>query len=165
MPTEPPPLPAPPRETLIVSEPARAARPSLSVATLAAAVMAGSFWLPWVNFLFIKASGAQIAADPGYVRLLWLIPVFGALTVLTGFLGSRQGHVAPFAGCLPWLALAYELAAGGKQIFDLLEIGAWLSLGAGAVLLLSPYLGARNEALPRPAAVPPRIPGQKIRGE
>lgn len=79
---------------------------------------------------------------------LWLlagIPLFGLLTLLAGLAGSGlAGAFAFLAGAVPVGETVYLLAEEGTRIFQFFEVGAWITLGAGALLVLLAFAPRRG---------------------
>ena len=140
----PPPIPAFPQPPVIpvFTDPPEPTPLTVSPATLFAALLIEAFWLPWLKAVGIPVSGMALALEPGIWRLLWLIPAAGGCAILAGLPGLRQREVAQAAGFVPWLALIYPLTQAGPQLFEAFEIGIWVSLATGGLLILSPYMVA-----------------------
>lgn len=125
----------PPNPPPVISPPATAASP---VAAILGAVMAGSFWLPWMKILgFHQLSGMDFANSQPSCKVLWLIPAGGFVSVLSSLSKPSVPALAAAMGLLPWMALAYGLFDSGKELLNILQVGAYFTLGAGALLLLS----------------------------
>jgi len=79
------------------------------------------------------------------IWLLAAIPVFGLLTLLAGLAGAGlSGAFAFLAGAAPVGLTIYFLVEGGRQIFDVFQVGAWVTLGAGALLVLLAFAPRRG---------------------
>jgi hypothetical protein len=78
--------------------------------------------------------------DSGW--FLWLlaaIPIFGVLTVFSGLAGSRSAVPYAFlAGGVPLAEAVYAVAVveDASRYFEYLDVGAWLTLGTGLLLVL-----------------------------
>jgi hypothetical protein len=110
---------------------------------LCAAVIALSFFLPWINFLGMKASGFDLVQKSGGASLLlWAIPFFGIVGLLTGMTKSTGVKTAgQIAGIIPFFALGYGLYDSGADLLKLLGAGAYLGLiAAGVTLVLTSRL-------------------------
>ena len=99
------------------------------------------FFFPWLQMFGFGLSGFGLAQLSSYAGLAWLIPVFSAITIGAGLAGKSQRAVGLITGALPITYLLYGLNEMGADIFHTLGIGAYLTLIAGIVLILS-SLGA-----------------------
>lgn len=97
-----------------------------------------SFFLPWVHILFTGVSGFDMQKDHNAQLLLWFIPVFCGLTIISGLANSGQHIVARLTGLLPFAVGIYWLTKIGSDLFHILAYGAYLSLGFGLLLLILP---------------------------
>jgi hypothetical protein len=93
-----------------------------------------SFFLPWANFFGVNLSGFDLQKMGDEQRLLWLIPVFSAVTILAGIAKRSQKIVVEITGVLPFLAGAYWYYKLGHDLTHILSYGAFLSLAFGAAL-------------------------------
>lgn len=113
---------------------------SVSIVSVLAAVVVVSFWLPWFKLLGISASGAAFAQSSNGNKLVWLIPFMGLATIFIGFTRSSQRGWAQITGVLPILGVLYCIESDGAElIFQVLDVGAYIAVGAGILLILSPY--------------------------
>src|ERR1700722_14414141 len=110
--------------------------------SLCALAMIGCFFLPWLNvFLGQTAPGYQLQQLPSdEAKLIWAIPAGGLLALLAAAANVKQGIAATsqLAGALPFLALPYYGVKIGQDLFQSLQIGAYLTLILGAVLFVLP---------------------------
>lgn len=122
---------------------------------IAGAGFVGGFFFPWVRFSGIAHSGLGLLVLQGDVvefiswpqrLLMFAVPLFGAMLLVTAFIGHRIAL---------WLALAASLVviAGGaytliKSFFGLTGMGMWIVVGSAllslAVALLTLGRGARR---------------------
>src|SRR4051794_27463000 len=92
------------------SEPSSTSSPnSIAIAqgiALCASVVGLSFFLPWINFLGMKASGFDLVQKTGGAALLlWTIPFFGIVALLAGMTKSSGVKTAgQVAGIIPFFA-------------------------------------------------------------
>jgi hypothetical protein len=123
-------------------QPQPAPGPTLSVFIfLSAAALIGSFFLPWINIGgLLAASGYKysLADDTGMeARIFLAIPLTAAITILMGFVNQhQQPGAARITGLLPIAGLIYVSIRYGKDVTQLLGVGAWLSICLGIVLFL-----------------------------
>jgi hypothetical protein len=93
------------------------------------------FFMPWAQLLGFNASGYDLQKLGSYGNLAWLIPVFSGITIAAGFYGKRQKELGLLTGVLPLLGLVYALVKVGPVLFDVLAIGAYLTLITGIALV------------------------------
>lgn len=97
-----------------------------------------SFFLPWVNVLFGTISGFDLQKDGGGQRLLWLIPIFCAITLFAGVTKRSQQIAGQLTGALPFVVGIYWYCKIGNDLFHGLTYGAYLSLAFGIALFVLP---------------------------
>ena len=97
-----------------------------------------SFFLPWARFLWMNLSGFDLQKMGDAYRLLWLIPIFCALTVFAGVTKRNQKIVGQLTGALPFLVGIFWFCKFGSDLFHILIFGAYLSLIFGAALFVLP---------------------------
>lgn len=117
------------------------------------------FLLPWVSILIVSFNAFEI---PGLLRgggslgknikvtggnegtvfyALYLVPVLCALQIFFAVKKNRFLRALPVAaGLLVLAAFAFALIRIGSGIFDVLGIGAWLSLPTALALVVLPFL-------------------------
>lgn len=99
----------------------------------------GCFFLPWIRLLFSDISGYDLQQLPGdEIKLLWLIPITGAISLVASITKQSVVVATQFAGAMPYLALIYYYAKFGQDIFQALRAGAVITLILGAVLIIAP---------------------------
>lgn len=105
---------------------------------LCALCLGVSFFLPWVNILGGTVSGFDLQKLGDQQRLLWLIPIFCAITIFAGMTKRSQKIAGQLTGALPFAVGAYWYYKLGSDMFHILTFGAYLSLAFGAVLFILP---------------------------
>ena len=103
-------------------------------------LLAICFFLPWFSVLGQKVSGFDLfkMETTGINgRLLIVIPGVALMSLLTaiGKLEQARG-MSILAGCLPLIVLAYFWSQEGSGIFQILGVGAHLSLLLAGLLVL-----------------------------
>jgi len=105
---------------------------------LCAAGLGVSFFLPWVNILGGNVSGFDLQKLGNEQRLLWLIPIFCAITFFAGVTKRSQKIAGQLTGALPFAVGVYWYTKLGSDMFHVLTFGAFLSLAFGAALFILP---------------------------
>lgn len=105
-----------------------------------------SFFLPWGKLFFFTGSGYDLAINlGGEAKLLWLIPIASIAVIAVAFYEGNTntnslGKISSIiAGVLPYIGLVYGLSQVGKDLFEVLAIGAYLALIIGFILILSGF--------------------------
>jgi len=113
-----------------------------------------SFFLPWGKLFSFTGSGYDLAANfGGEAKFAWLIPLSSIVVIVVAFYehGTNTNDFGKtysiIAGALPFIGLLYGLFQIGKDLFEVLAIGAYLSLMIGLILILS-GLGVFNSLSP-----------------
>jgi hypothetical protein len=102
--------------------------------SLCAAGMGVSFFLPWANFFGANLSGFDLQKMGAEQRLLWLIPIACALTILLGVKKISQKVVGHITSALPFGVGLYWYNKLGSDLTHILAYGAYLSLILGGVM-------------------------------
>jgi len=97
-----------------------------------------SFFLPWARFFGANLSGFDLQKLGHEQRLLWLIPMFCVITVFAGIAKSRQQIAGQLTGALPFCVGVYWYTKLGRDLFQILSYGAFLSLAFGLALFILP---------------------------
>jgi hypothetical protein len=105
---------------------------------LCAAGLGVSFFLPWAQIFGASLSGFDLQKLGDGHRLLWLIPIFCAITIFAGVTKRSQKIIGQLTGALPFCIGAYWYNKLGSDLTRILMYGAFLSLIFGAALLILP---------------------------
>lgn len=119
-------------------EPQTASSGRAQLVNLCALGLGVSFFLPWAHFLWATPSGFDLQKMGDEQRLLWLIPIFCAITIFAGITKRSQKVAGQLTGALPFAVGGYWYSKLGSDIFHMLMYGAVLSLIFGAALLILP---------------------------
>jgi hypothetical protein len=95
-----------------------------------------SFFLPWARFFGANLSGFDLQKMGHEHRLLWLIPMFCVITIFAGIAKCRQQIAGQFTGALPFCVGIYWYTKLGRDLFQILSFGAFLSLAFGLALFI-----------------------------
>jgi hypothetical protein len=105
---------------------------------LSALSLGVSFFLPWAHFFGAEPSGFDLQKLGDEQRLLWLIPIFCAITIFAGITKRSQKITAQLTGALPFCVGIYWYNKLGSDLTHILTYGAYLSLIFGAALFILP---------------------------
>jgi len=105
---------------------------------LCAAGLGVSFFLPWARFFGGNLSGFDLQKMGDEQRLLWLIPIFCAITIFAGASKRSQQIAGQITGALPFCVGVYWYTKIGSDLFQMLTYGAFLSLAFGTALFILP---------------------------
>jgi hypothetical protein len=105
---------------------------------LCAAGLGVSFFLPWAHFWGANLSGFDLQKLGGGQRLLWLIPICCAITIFAGITKRGQQIAGQLTGVLPFCVGVYWYTKLGRDMFNILTFGAFLSLAFGLALFILP---------------------------
>jgi 4-amino-4-deoxy-L-arabinose transferase-like glycosyltransferase len=127
-----------PTETVVTVAPGSPPKVPHILVGLSAAALCVSFFLPWVGFLGGGISGFDIQKNFEPYRLIWLMPLFATIVLVLNIAGQDTGAARRLAGMCPVAILIYAVYGLGGDLFKELQIGAWLALIAGGLLVLIP---------------------------
>jgi|ERR1017187_630440 hypothetical protein len=97
-----------------------------------------SFFLPWAQIFGASLSGFDLQKLGDEQRLLWLIPIFCAITIFAGITKRSLKIAGQLTGALPFVVGIYWYYKIGSDLFHILTYGAFLSLIFGAALFVLP---------------------------
>jgi hypothetical protein len=95
------------------------------------------FFLPWAQFMGLSASGYNLGDFGSYANLVWLIPGSSVLLIILAVNGKDLKIVGILTGVLPFLGLLYGFSEVGGDLFQILGIGAYLTLISALILVLT----------------------------
>lgn len=125
-----PAIPPPKNQTVTLSR--------VHIVNLCALGLGVCFFLPWAKFFVGNLSGFDLQKLGDQQRLLWLIPICCAITIFAGIIKRGQQFAGRFTGALPFCVGVYWYMKLGKDMFQILTFGAYLSLAFGAALIILP---------------------------
>ena len=128
-------------QAVVATPPRSTGRARHNLISLSAAALCASFFLTWINFLGVGLSGLHIQQNFESYRLVWLMPVLAALVLMLNMARIRTGVIRRFAGLCPFATLAYGMTRLGTDLVQAIQLGGWLALIAGAVLMFIPNDG------------------------
>jgi hypothetical protein len=106
--------------------------------SLCAAGLGINFFLPWANIFGGNISGFDLQKAGDGQQLLWLIPIFCAITIFAGITKRSQKIIGQLTGALPFCVGAYWYNKLGSDLTRILTNGAFLSLIFGTALFILP---------------------------
>jgi len=105
------------------------------------------FFAPWVQIFLGTPSGYQIQQLPSdEAKLVWVIPITALIALVSAISNKSVALAAQTAGAMPFLAAIYYRYKLGEGFFQALQIGAYLSLALGAILLLMPHFLRKQQS-------------------
>jgi hypothetical protein len=107
------------------------------IAVTGLALIAG-FFLPWISFGGLGASGWFFASHSSASAFIWLIPVGGIAMVATALTGSRYAKVTSAAVGLA--LVGYAVVKTVHSFFSTTGIGLWLVIAASLAALALPLI-------------------------
>ena len=124
------------------------------IENICAIVMLVAFFLPWVSFMGLSAAGYSIVGTlnnllaiggesaPWQVYLIYLVPLAAIGVLVTDYLKTDEKIariVAIIAGVIPIAGIIYLLIQSGGEGFQVLAMGAYLTILAAIGMLLATF--------------------------
>ncbi|HBJ88117.1 MAG TPA: hypothetical protein DDZ88_30540 [Verrucomicrobiales bacterium] len=102
-----------------------------------------AFFMPWLTVMGgLGVSGNTLGRIGNVGQAAWIVFVLAAISALTHFARPAK-PLNVVAGLAPFALLFYVASKMGSELFQILGIGAWLTLGCGLVLLVAPVKSPR----------------------
>jgi hypothetical protein len=95
-------------------------------------VVGVSFFLPWLNVLWVHPSGFDLSKEGGSAVMLWAMPIFAVISCGAA-LGKNYKLAGQLCAAVPFIILAYAWSQQ-HDIIQGLAAGAWIGLIAAAIL-------------------------------
>ena len=96
-----------------------------------------AFFLPWAKVFFFTGSGYNIGVHlGGEAKFVWAIPVAAIAIIALAFYIVDTKVMSIITGILPFVVFGRAYSELGKDLFEILAIGAYISLIVGALLIL-----------------------------
>ena len=106
----------------------------------------GCFFLPWITLFLGAPSAYQLQELPtNEVKLLWFIPGTALLPLFALLAKQAVAPMSQIAGAAPFVALLYYVAKFGTDLFQSLQVGAYLTLLFGVVLSVLPHVLSKSK--------------------
>lgn len=105
--------------------------------SLGAATLCLSFFLPWIKF-GAALNGLDIQTHFESYRLIWLMPLLAFFTLVASLARQNTSAIRRLAGLCPFAILAYAMSNLGAGLVEDIQVGGWLALISGAVLVFTP---------------------------
>ena len=110
-----------------------------SIILICSLALMGCFFLPWITFFLGTASGYDLQQLPtNEAKLVWLIPLTALVALVAAITRKSVLLAAQTDGAMPFMALIYYRVKLGEDLFQILQIGAYLSLALGVILFVTP---------------------------
>jgi len=95
------------------------------------------FFLPWISLGILgNASGFDLQKGGSTALLVWLLPILCLITLMASTLPQGVYQAGRLAGLTPFAILAYSLFYAGRDLFQVIAPGGWITLGLGFMLLV-----------------------------
>lgn len=107
-----------------------------NVITICSIGLVVCFFLPWIDLLFAKPSGLELAKEGDPYILLWVAPVFGVITCISAVSKQQLRTIASLTGIIPFVILIIGVYNMGPDLLKRLGGGGYGGLGFGLGLLL-----------------------------
>lgn len=120
---------------------------------ICAGLLLVGFFLPWINFFGVTVAGYQMSQLDPTAAVVWLIPVLALAVIAVRVMEVNSTALSVATGLLPPAGLLYLAVSEGTVIFDLLHVGAWLTVLAGLGLVAA-ALGRQVQQPPATGAEP-----------
>ncbi|WP_395746660.1 hypothetical protein [Prosthecobacter sp.] len=112
---------------------------------LASVGMGAAFFMPWMTVMgAFGVSGSTLGNFGGQGQAAWVVLILAVLSAIMHFVKPSKG-LNVLAGVVPFFMLMYFASKIGKDLFQVLSIGAWLTLGCGLVLIIAPVKGGGGQ--------------------
>src|SRR5688500_1891923 len=102
------------------------------IAVAGLALIAG-FFLPWISFGGLGASGWFFATNGPWSAFIWLVPVGGLAMFLTAITGSKHARLT--SGAVGLALVGYAVVKTVHSFFATTGIGLWLVIAAALAAL------------------------------
>ncbi len=83
-------------------------------------------------------SGLDIQKHFQSYDFVWLVPASALLALFLSLGGYGGSALRRLAGAVPFGILAFSLNRFGRDFWQMIAVGGWLALAAGAVLVILP---------------------------
>jgi hypothetical protein len=142
-------------------KPATTDRPPSTPVMFFAGVMVVAFFMPWVQFFGLEASGYALSKFGDEGKLVWLIPIVAGIAVLAGINGKDNRGIGVTAGVLPLVAALIGVVklmeeAGPNASMRILDLGS-NAIGIGVWLILAASIGVIWAALTSDSKAPQHL--------
>gem|GEM_PF-5552939 len=82
-------------------------------------------------------SGSTLGKIGSQGQLSWVILIMAAISAITHFVRPTK-VLNVITGIVPLVMLMYFTSKMGSDLFQLLGVGAWLTIGCGVILIFAP---------------------------
>jgi len=96
-----------------------------------------AFFLPWGKVFFFTGSGYDLGGHlSGEAKFVWSIPAGAIAIIALAFYHVNTKTISAVTGILPFIVVGRVYSELGRDLFEVLAIGAYLSLLVGVLLIL-----------------------------
>ncbi len=82
-------------------------------------------------------SGSTLGKIGSQGQMAWAILIMAAISAVTHFVSPTK-VLNVITGIVPFVMLMYFVSKMGNDLFQVLGVGAWLTLGCGLILIFAP---------------------------
>ncbi len=112
---------------------------------IAALGMCAAFFMPWLSIMGAGIAGNTLGQIGSEGKAAWIVLLLAGLSAVTHFAAPMKPlNVA--AGVAPFVMLVYYANKMGDKLFEVLGVGAWVTLGCGLVLVFAPVKATNTNA-------------------
>jgi len=121
------------------------------VEVILAIAMLIAFFMPWGRILILTFSGYEIFVQAeGYDNLIWLLPALPIAIIIMTFFEKNARDEVVFAGIFPFAILYDYYSKMGNDLFQVMQIGAYITLVVGVLLILVGIGVIKNPSVQEP---------------
>ena len=96
-----------------------------------------AFFLPWGKVFFFTGSGYDLGVHfSGEAKFVWSLPAGAIAIIALAFYDVNTKIISGVTGILPFIVVGRAYSELGKDLFEILAIGAYLALLIGGLLIL-----------------------------
>ena len=107
------------------------------IEVLSAIALLVAFFLPWGKVFIFTGSGYDLGVHfSGEAKFVWSIPAGAIAIIALAFYRVNTKVISGITGILPFIIVGRAYTEIGKDLFQVMAIGAYLTLLVGVLLIL-----------------------------